>query len=313
LKVAGTYTFSASREEVWSAINDPEVLARAIPGCQRLDQVGEHEFESTLKVGLQAVKGVYNGRVTLSNHQAPSHYEILIDGKGSNGFLKGTGAIDLEEAGENKTLLKYKGEAQIGGTIASVGQRLIDGASKTLINQSLKALAQQIELRKQGGQASEEPAAAEPVAAEEPAAKAAPNATTTTMSASSAASAASDSATDTASQNSSADAKASPAPDAGEQNAPNTFETITDPAAKEAETNAASAVVEAAAEAPAAVPAAPSTSGFQARTIVVPESEQLSESSVVQGMVSDFVKERPWVPWVVIAFLLGILLGRRNA
>lgn len=308
MKVAGTYTFSASREEVWSAINDPEVLARAIPGCQRLDQVGEHEFESTLKVGLQAVKGVYNGRVSLSNHQAPSHYEILIDGKGSNGFLKGTGAIDLEEAGENKTLLKYKGEAQIGGTIASVGQRLIDGASKTLINQSLKALAQQIELRKQGGQASEEPAA-------EPApAKAAPNATTTTLSASSAASEASDSAPEKQAESNSSDAsKAGPSPDAGEQNAPNTFETITEPAADEAVEEAASAVVEAAAQAPATVADANSNSGFQARTIVVPESEQLSESSVVQGMVSDFVKERPWVPWVIIAFLFGILVGRRKA
>lgn len=310
MKVAGTYTFSASREEVWAAINDPEVLARAIPGCQRLDQVGEHEFESTLKVGLQAVKGVYSGRVTLSNHQVPSHYEILIDGKGSNGFLKGTGAIDLEEAGEDKTLLKYKGEAQVGGTIASVGQRLLDGAAKTLINQSLKALAQQIELRKQGGQASAEGASAQadavPAAAKEAAAPgaakepAAPNATTTTLSATSPSASASET---QVSNNSS-----TPSPDAGEGNAPTTFETVTEPAAQDAKKGVASATAEAAAT------IAPETSkaGFQPRSIVVPEGEQLSETSLIQGMISDFVKDRPWVAWVVIAFLLGILWGRRK-
>ncbi|MEI7772975.1 MAG: carbon monoxide dehydrogenase subunit G, partial [Chloroflexales bacterium] len=169
MRIAGNYTFEATRDEVWSAINDPEVLARAIPGCQHLDHVGENEYETTLKVGLQAVRGVYHGRVKIDTMVAPESYEIHVDGKGSNGFLKGNGAIKLRVEGDT-TILDYGGEAQIGGTIASVGQRLIDGASKTLINQSLKALAGLIEARRSGGAAPEAISAPAPAeAAPEPA------------------------------------------------------------------------------------------------------------------------------------------------
>ncbi|WP_322513059.1 SRPBCC domain-containing protein, partial [Chloroflexus sp.] len=149
MKIAGNYTFSASRDEVWAALNDPEVLARTIPGCQRLEQVGENEYESTLKIGLQAVRGVYSGRVKIDNIRPPESYEIHVDGRGSNGFLKGSGSITLREE-NGQTILDYGGEAHVGGTIASVGQRLLDGAAKTLISQSLKALAAQIEARRTG-------------------------------------------------------------------------------------------------------------------------------------------------------------------
>lgn len=149
MRIAGNYTFEATREEVWSALNDPGVLALVIPGCQRLDQIGPDEYESTLKVGLQAVRGVYNGRVKIDNQQLLESYDIHVDGKGNNGFLKGKGSIKLRPEGAS-TILDYGGEAQVGGTIASVGQRLLDGAAKTLINQSLKALAQQIEARRSG-------------------------------------------------------------------------------------------------------------------------------------------------------------------
>lgn len=147
MRIAGNYTFEASREEIWSALNDSQVLAQIIPGCQRFDQIGTAEYETTLKVGLQAVHGVYSGRIKLENVIAPESYDIYVDGKGSNGFLKGNGTIKLRIEGET-TILDYGGEAQIGGAIASVGQRLIDNAAKTLIHQSLKMLATQVELRR---------------------------------------------------------------------------------------------------------------------------------------------------------------------
>ncbi len=147
MRIAGNYNFAAPREEVWAAMNDPEVLARVIPGCQKLEQVGEHEFETTLNIRLQAVQGTYNGRVRIEDLQPPVHYRLTIDGKGSNGFLKGEGSVDLRQETTSLTIIDYGGEAQVGGTIASVGQRLLDGAAKTLINQSLKALAAQIEAR----------------------------------------------------------------------------------------------------------------------------------------------------------------------
>ncbi len=249
MKIAGNYTFAASRDEVWAALNDPEVLARTIPGCQRLEQVGENEYESTLKIGLQAVRGVYSGRVKIDNIQAPESYEIHVDGKGSNGFLKGSGSITLREE-NGQTILDYGGEAHVGGTIASVGQRLLDGAAKTLIAQSLKALAAQIEARRAG---SVEPTP-EPVAAPAPEPVAAPT----------------------------------PEPVATPPPAPEPV--ATPPPAPE----------------PAETPA------FR-RTIHVPAGEGLSEVDVALGVVEDFLKERPWVPWVIIAFLLGYLLGQRRS
>lgn len=246
MRIAGNYTFEATREEVWSALNDPEVLARTIPGCQRLDQVGPDEYESTLKVGLQAVRGIYTGRVKIDNQVAPESYDIHVDGKGSNGFLKGNGSIKLRNDGDN-TILDYFGEAQVGGTIASVGQRLLDGAAKTLISQSLKALAQQIADRRAPAPAPEPEPVAAPVAEPEPVA---------------------------------------------------------------APVAAVAPVAEPTPAAPAA-PAAPAPS-FERRTITVPASEQFTEADLARGLVEDFLKERPWAPWILVAFLIGYVLGRRK-
>ncbi len=269
MRIAGNYTFEATREEVWSALNDPEVLARTIPGCQRLDEVGPNEFESTLKVGLQAVRGVYTGKVKLDNLVAPESYEIHVDGKGSNGFLKGSGSIKLRTDGAH-TILDYGGEAQVGGTIASVGQRLLDGAAKTMINQSLKALALQIEERRL--HVPEHTAAVRAAVAEELAHEAA--------------------------------AKVAPAAVAQPTVAPLAPEL--EPAPMPAAPNGAAPI---AAPAPAAAPAAEAT---PRRTITVPPGQGLSESDLARGAVEDFIKENPWVPWVIIAFLVGVLLGRRG-
>lgn len=146
MKISGQYTIEAPREQVWEALNDLEVLARIVPGCQRLEQVGEHEFEGTLKIGIQAIKGTYHGRIRLEEIIPPVHYRLVASGKGTNGVVDGVGSVDLEEQGR-QTLLRYGGEAKIGGTLASVGQRLIEGTARQLINQSLKALAEQIAQR----------------------------------------------------------------------------------------------------------------------------------------------------------------------
>ncbi|GAB4214112.1 MAG: carbon monoxide dehydrogenase subunit G [Roseiflexaceae bacterium] len=146
MKINGQYTIDAPREQVWEALNDLEVLARIVPGCQRLEQVGDHEFEGTLKIGIQAIKGTYHGRIRLEEVTPPSHYRLVASGKGSNGVVDGVGTVDLEEQ-DGQTLLRYGGEAKIGGTLASVGQRLIEGTARQLINQSLKALTEQIAQR----------------------------------------------------------------------------------------------------------------------------------------------------------------------
>src|SRR3989449_11636616 len=139
MKLTGSQTFPAPRPKVWALLTDPHCLAKCMPGCEKLDTVGENQYSGVLNVGLAAVKGVYNGKVKLDEIQPPLHYKVSLDGKGKQGFIKGAGTIDLEEQ-NGQTLLKYSGDVQIGGSLASVGQRMIDGAAKMMMSQFFTAL-----------------------------------------------------------------------------------------------------------------------------------------------------------------------------
>ena len=143
MKLNGTQTFPAPRQKVWNFLIDPQRLAKCMPGCEKLKTVGENEFGGEINVGLAAVKGVYNGKVKLEEMQPPSHYKMLLDGKGKQGFIKGNGTIDLEEQ-NGQTLLKYSGDIQVGGPLASVGQRMIDGAAKMMIGQFFTAMEAEV-------------------------------------------------------------------------------------------------------------------------------------------------------------------------
>ena len=144
MKIEGIHELRAPRERVWQALVDPSVLQRCIPGCERLEQTGENAYAATLRTGVGAIKGVFNGNVRLEEMRPPTHYRIVVDGKGQPGFLKGAGVLDLEEK-DGGTLIKYAGDVQVGGTLASVGQRMIQGAAKMMAAQfftSLEAEAQ---------------------------------------------------------------------------------------------------------------------------------------------------------------------------
>jgi carbon monoxide dehydrogenase subunit G len=140
MKLSGTYKFEAPQQRVWAFLIDAQKLQRCIPGVKSLDTVGENEYAGEIDVGIAAVKGQYKGRVKLEDLQPPKHYRIVIDGKGRQGFIKGTGTLDLTETGANETTLTYAGDAQIGGPLASVGQRMIDGAAKTMLHQFFVAM-----------------------------------------------------------------------------------------------------------------------------------------------------------------------------
>jgi hypothetical protein len=135
----GTHLFDAPRDRVWAAFTDPAVLARVTPGCERLDPVGPDEFEATLSVGVAAVKGVYQGRLSLSDRTPPEGYTLRVEGSGRPGFVKGEGRLTLTEE-DGKTRVTIHGEAQVGGLIAAVGQRLIGAASRMLLEQFFSAL-----------------------------------------------------------------------------------------------------------------------------------------------------------------------------
>ena len=139
MKIEGTHEVSARRERVWKALVDPEVLQRSIPGCEKLEKTGENAYAATLRAGVGSIKGVFNGNVRLEEMREPEHYRMIVDGKGQPGFLKGTGTLDLEEKGD-ATLIKYAGDVQVGGTLASVGQRMVQGAAKMMAAQFFTAL-----------------------------------------------------------------------------------------------------------------------------------------------------------------------------
>jgi len=148
MELEGTYTFDAPRDVVWQALMDPSVLAKVMPGCEKLEEVGDNEYEGAIKIKVGPVQGKFQGKVTLLDINEPDTYRMIVDGKGPSGFMKGEGQVQLEAQG-NSTLMHYSGKAQVGGRIASVGQRLMDSSAKALTKQSLEGLNKQIEARVQ--------------------------------------------------------------------------------------------------------------------------------------------------------------------
>jgi carbon monoxide dehydrogenase subunit G len=141
MKLEGTSELRAPRPAVYQALVDPAVLQRCIPGCERLEKTGESEYAVTLRAGVGSIKGIFTGSVRLEDMRPPSHYRIVVEGKGQPGFVKGSGDLDLEEEEQDGiTTIKYSGDVQIGGTIAGVGQRMVQGAAKMMASQFFTAI-----------------------------------------------------------------------------------------------------------------------------------------------------------------------------
>ena len=149
MKLQGEYIFDGPREEVWEIVRDPEVLATALPGTQSLELVGENEYAGKMNVRIGPVAGVFAGKIVVSNEVPPESCTLEVEGKGTPGFGSGTGHVQLIELEDGQTLLKYEGDMQVGGKIASVGQRLIDTASKSMISQGLESLNNYLKARMQ--------------------------------------------------------------------------------------------------------------------------------------------------------------------
>lgn len=148
MKVEGSHTFDAPRDIVWPTLLDPAVLAKIMPGCEKLEQTGDNEFEGIIKIKVGPVQGTFNGKVILANIDAPNSYDMQVSGKGPAGFVNGVGKLWLESE-NGHTVLHYQGDADVGGKIASVGQRLMDTSARAVIRQSLEGLSHQITARQQ--------------------------------------------------------------------------------------------------------------------------------------------------------------------
>lgn len=162
MKLEGSYTFAAHRDEVWEAMLDPEVLSRALPGCEALERIGDNEYKATLNVRVGPVQGRFSGTVSLSNLNPPASFSMTVNGQGPPGFVNGKGDIMLEEQ-DGSTVLTYAGDAQIGGRIASVGQRLLDSTAKSLTRQGLQSIDAQLMARRQAAQGDGDEPASQPV------------------------------------------------------------------------------------------------------------------------------------------------------
>ncbi len=144
MKLTGDHVLDAPRDLVWKALLDPEVLRKTLPGCEDLKEVGENQYAGRLKMKVGPVQGVFEGGVQLSNLDAPNGYDLTIEGKGPPGFMNGTGTLKLEDD-PGGTKLIYEIDAQVGGRIASIGQRLVESSAKVITKQGLKGLDQQIQ------------------------------------------------------------------------------------------------------------------------------------------------------------------------
>jgi carbon monoxide dehydrogenase subunit G len=135
LTMNGEVHLPASREVVWEKLNDPHVLKKCIPGCEELTRSGENQFQAVAKMKVGPVSARFRGRVTLSDLDPPNGYRISGEGEGGvAGFAKGGATVALSEK-DGGTLLTYNVEAQIGGKLAQLGQRLISGSAKKLADQ----------------------------------------------------------------------------------------------------------------------------------------------------------------------------------
>ncbi|HTO12998.1 MAG TPA: carbon monoxide dehydrogenase subunit G [Candidatus Binatia bacterium] len=131
MKLEGTYEVPASRKKVWEAFLDPKILKKAIPGCEKLEAVGPDEYKATMKIGVGGVKGTFEGKVKLSDKQPPDSYKMSAEGSGGPGFIRSETVITLTDH-EAGTRVSYTADVQVGGLIASVGQRMLGGVSKMM-------------------------------------------------------------------------------------------------------------------------------------------------------------------------------------
>ncbi len=141
MKISGTYTLPLAQERAYAVMQDPEVLARAIPGCESLEKVGPDEYRMKMKMALASLSGAFEGKVRITEQTPPNSFRLVVEGTGRIGFVKGDGLLKLSPAEAGGTEVAYEGDAQVGGTIAAVGQRLIDGTAKTMIKKFFDKLA----------------------------------------------------------------------------------------------------------------------------------------------------------------------------
>jgi len=139
MKIEGTHKIAAPCERVFAALVDPAILQKCIPGCEQMEKTGENQYTAKLTAGVGPVKGIFNATISLQDIVPPEHYKLVVEGKGQPGFVKGTGELNMKDDG-GATEIQYTGEVNVGGLIASVGQRMIQATANMLASRFFKSL-----------------------------------------------------------------------------------------------------------------------------------------------------------------------------
>ena len=145
MELTETHTLPVSQQQTWDALNDTEVLRACIPGCESIEPDGENAYLVALSAAVGPVKARFKGHMQLTDIDAPSSYSIVFEGQGgAAGFAKGNARVALEADGENATKLSYTASAQVGGKLAQIGSRLVDGAARKIAGEFFKRFGARI-------------------------------------------------------------------------------------------------------------------------------------------------------------------------
>ena len=146
MEIKGEYQLPGTRELLYEMLLDPEVLSRALPGVESLEQVSPDAYESSMRVGIASVRGQYSGRVEVQDRNPPDSFRLLIDGSGKPGGARATATINLQEV-DGGTNVIYTADVKARGTIARLGGRLLGGVSRLLVGQFFKAIETEVQDR----------------------------------------------------------------------------------------------------------------------------------------------------------------------
>lgn len=144
MQLSGEFTFDAPRQVVWDFLMDPEVLQACLPGAEGMTEVGPDEYTATMKVGIAMIKGTFSGKVKILDKVEPTSYRMEVEGSGPQGQVSGSGTLELV-AQDNQTTVRYNGDANVRGTIARVGARMIQPAARQIVGQFFACLESKAE------------------------------------------------------------------------------------------------------------------------------------------------------------------------
>ncbi|MEH7253600.1 carbon monoxide dehydrogenase subunit G [Neobacillus niacini] len=146
MEVQGQVIVKSSKEKVWMALNDPSVLQKATPGCKQMEEIEPDSFKADISIGIASVRGDYQAEIKIMDKAAPDRYRILMNANSPAGFIEGDAIVEMV-SDEKGTAINYIGTANVGGTIAGVGQRILSGIAKMIVKDFFKKIAKEVMVR----------------------------------------------------------------------------------------------------------------------------------------------------------------------